>query len=132
MPLPRSKVVRTLTRLNASFAFETPNDLSFVRYELFAILSHNGTSLSSGHYVSYVRPPVNAKLIDRIQSPSDDEEADHKKCVLDADANLGPWWYICDDDSVTALSQSDLQQKLTSGGASTPYLLFYRRREAEG
>jgi len=90
------------------------------RYELYAVVCHSGISLSSGHYISYVRaPPANAAMA----LPAD------SKCV-DDEADPEPVWFICDDDVVTALPESGLKEKLSVVGATTPYMLFYRRVSA--
>ena len=89
------------------------------RYELYAVVCHSGISLSSGHYISYVRaPPANAAM-----ALLGDSEHVHQ-------ADSQPVWLICNDDVVTALHEAELKQKLSVVGSTTPYMLFYRRMSA--
>ena len=105
----------------------TSNVCSFFhRFELYAVVSHTGVSLSSGHYVAFIRSPLDTKLIETIPNSSQDSI---EKVLTVADSAIGPWWLVCDDDVISAIPHSELESKLESGGATTPYLLLYRRTD---
>lgn len=87
-------------------------------YELYAVVCHSGISLSSGHYISYVRAPPSNAVMSGVTSTTQDG------------TDTEPVWFICNDDTVTALCESELKQKLSVNGATTPYMLFYRRMSA--
>lgn len=67
-------------------------------YALTAVIVHEGTGASSGHYYSYI-------------------------CKPDQDQQ----WYCCDDSFVTAVSEDEVKQRLFTSMKTkrTAYLLFY-------
>lgn len=67
-------------------------------YALTAVIVHEGTGASSGHYYSYI-------------------------CKPDQDQQ----WYCCDDSFVTAVSEEEVKQRLFTSMKTkrTAYLLFY-------
>jgi len=85
------------------------------------VVCHAGVSLSSGHYISYVRaPPSNGRASKITDATLDGSDA----------ADAEPAWLICNDDMVTAVPETELKRKLSADVATTPYILFYRRMSA--
>jgi len=88
------------TKVNRQVACPTELNLESKSYRLFGVVSHLGTSLSSGHYVAAVR------------SRRDDA------------------WYECDDERVTPLSLKALYDGRSVTAVrpgAEPYILFYHR-----
>mmetsp|Transcript_172514 Transcript_172514/g.553042 ORF Transcript_172514/g.553042 Transcript_172514/m.553042 type:complete len:696 (+) Transcript_172514:98-2185(+) len=88
------------TKVNRQVACPTELNLESKSYRLFGVVSHLGTSLSSGHYVAAVR------------SRRDDA------------------WYECDDERVTPLSLKALYDGRSVTAirpGAEPYILFYHR-----
>ncbi|KAI0537403.1 hypothetical protein GGR58DRAFT_471833 [Xylaria digitata] len=70
------------------------------RYVLFAVVTHSGKNLSSGHYTCYIK------------------------------ADNGTWTYINDTAVTTGLNATTVQKNLhTCANGFTPVQLYYRRRE---
>ena len=144
------------------------------RYELYAVITHTGISISSGHYVAYVRtlPPARQHGGDTDGSTSLQPKSEMTKCMVsvshssvsypsgdadmadpnnNADTNnnvdvvpdaivVAPsgdqserpvdetvFWYACDDDSITLLTQEEFDRILAPSGSGSPYLLFYHK-----
>ncbi|OQV21968.1 putative Ubiquitin carboxyl-terminal hydrolase 33 [Hypsibius exemplaris] len=74
------------------------------KYELRSVISHAGSTLSSGHYTSYVK----------IGHHSDTPTA----------SNPPPQWYICNDADVNPVSSSTIAD-------SEVYMLFYVKFDPE-
>ncbi|XP_046570361.1 LOW QUALITY PROTEIN: ubiquitin carboxyl-terminal hydrolase 1-like [Haliotis rubra] len=105
------------------------------RYNLYGIVTHAGVTISSGHYLSYVRVdsgPVSshqplASFIKTEWSPVKEEKQD------DTDVDTEPstvQWFECDDESIRIHSDKNFRDCLTSENSSllgTPYVLFYQR-----
>ena len=90
------------------------------------MVCHRGISLSSGHYISYVRaPPTDVSIWNSDGSMFDSDGSSQTDVP-----NTEPEWFVCDDDVVIALRESDIKRKLSTNGATTPYMLFYRRMSA--
>lgn len=91
------------TKVKRQVACPTELDLESKSYRLFGVVSHLGTSLSSGHYVAAVR------------SRRDDA------------------WYECNDERVTPLNLKALYdgRAVTAFKPDAePYILFYHRNAA--
>lgn len=69
-------------------------------YKLTAVIVHEGTGASSGHYYSYI-------------------------CKADADNE--EQWFCCDDSNVALVSEDEVKERLFTSTKTrrTPYLLFY-------
>jgi hypothetical protein len=129
---------------------QQPAMMSKHRYELYAVISHVGLSLSSGHYTAFVRAPSDAHVRNlasqavacssagtttSVQDPTTAAAKSRgelelellPKLTVSVDSFSHPVWYECDDDMITAMLQPELEKKLSSGGSTTPYMLFYRR-----
>ncbi|KAJ8037809.1 Ubiquitin carboxyl-terminal hydrolase 1 [Holothuria leucospilota] len=89
-------------------------------YQLFGVVSHTGSSSSSGHYLSYVRVPKLVPIQPNQDEPIETPHGDTHE------------WVLFDDDQVSALSDQEFEKNLNSLSESqdstdTPYLLFYTR-----
>jgi len=96
------------------------------------VVCHSGFSLSSGHYLSYIRaPPSNATATMLSESTSEDIDSVGGSSMETGSSDTDPIWLLCNDDVVTALFQSELKRKLEFDRVTTPYMLFYRRMPAQ-
>jgi hypothetical protein len=79
-----------------------------VTYDLYAVVVHIGSTLEFGHYVSYRKESSDSTLTDNS-------------------------WWKCDDSVITGYVTTDrLPEDISGSGSTTPYILFYRRLDAEG
>lgn len=78
-------------------------------YDLYAICSHRGTSIDSGHYIAYVKA-----------TDSNEHECSEE------DANGNPSWYLFNDDEVTLLDEQEVMEETLSNA----YILFYRQQQS--
>ena len=108
------------------------NDFLFVRkqkdedrteslYDLYAIVSHVGNSIDSGHYVAYCKHPTQVR--ERRQHHSDDESPN----LEEADADDVPMWYKYNDAEVHAMDIDEIVKE-TSCNA---YILFYAAKTTQ-
>jgi len=80
------------------------------RYECYAVICHAGKGIETGHYKAYVR---------------------------DAGTHDPYAWYLCNDSSVSKVrigsgDAADAARHVFSDGQGTvPYLVFFRRKEAD-
>lgn len=95
-------------------------------YRLLSVVSHTGTSSSSGHYLSYIRVP---KL-----EPVCTEDGEPREVTGSTDQYQ---WVLFDDDNVVSLSDEEFQKCINNPSNSegdvldTPYLLFYSRQSTK-
>lgn len=108
------------------------NDKMKHEYHLYGMIVHLGRTPKSGHYMAYVRSmkaasekhsqcesrsccQINAKLMD--SNENNDTTTDNN-------------WYICDDEQITIISQTDFDEKIKDEATlRTPYILFYARND---
>lgn len=118
------------------------------RYELYGVITHTGISVSSGHYVAYVkvsntklRPktptnqtPAVAMDTDGLADPNNNADTNNNLSGSDLMPNqneappsddAATTWLECDDDAVNVLTDTQFQEVLASSGSTTPYMLFY-------
>ena len=81
---------------------------------------HSGVTITSGHYVSYARLPID--VTDAIKEGADDDVTVSRLVQKTA---LGGRWIECDDDVIKVLSESDFEHVLSESNFGTPYVLFY-------
>jgi ubiquitin carboxyl-terminal hydrolase 36/42 len=88
-------------------------------YRLYAMVTHSGGSVSSGHYYTFVRKPT---------APSFDGSRRNSPAVANfygATTNAtDDEWYLCDDSSVRRVSRADVFD-------AEAYVLFYQRDDEE-
>ncbi|KAJ1565729.1 Ubiquitin carboxyl-terminal hydrolase 14 [Nowakowskiella sp. JEL0078] len=75
-------------------------------YELSAVLTHVGRAADSGHYIGWVRLPKR------------EEKADNEEFT---------WWKF-DDDTVSQISEEDIQKLEGGGDWHTAYICLYKQR----
>lgn len=98
------------------------------KYNLFGIIIHVGGAITSGHYVAYVRQL-------KENHPKEFQCLSQTCCeikIMPTESNLtnDNEWYICDDDTITPISQTRLIEKLKDDAFyKTPYVLFYARND---
>ena len=97
------------------------------RYELYAMVCHSGISLSSGHYVSYVRAPPSNALVQNATSTTSLTSGDSDPTN---ETSTEPMWLLCNDDIVEVTEESKLKLQLSVQSSTTPYMLFYHRVSA--
>ncbi|CAH1799967.1 unnamed protein product [Owenia fusiformis] len=123
------------------------------RYELYGIVTHTGCTLSSGHYIAYVKanksnfPPPTPSPPSRIREQS--SRISHRKLTpkgetqklqdksnaqvtegVTMDVDYTGKWFECDDEYITVLTETELEDKLLTKQAKdygSPYMLFYNR-----
>lgn len=92
--------------------------LFFCRYLLYAIITHAGVTLTSGHYLSYVHVPQTTGS----GSP---------RHFLSTPTQQFPGhWLECDDETVRVHDEPSFHSMLQGEDGSlmgTPYVLFYHR-----
>lgn len=88
------------------------------KYRLYAMVTHAGGSVSSGHYYAFVRKPAVPPVTDTRERESPD---DFYGTAKDDDDE----WYLCDDSSVRKVSRSEVFHEQA-------YVLFYERDDGEG
>lgn len=94
-------------------------------YHLYGILVHVGEKLKSGHYISYVKASINNELVCPSQTCCQINAQ-----LADGNPNENDW-FICDDDLITPISQTELQEKIRrESSQKTPYVFFYARSDA--
>lgn len=96
-------------------------DLFFIgRYLLYAIITHAGVTLTSGHYLSYVHIP--SDQVPGRESP---------RHFLSTPTRQYPGqWLECDDETVRVHDEESFLGMLQGEDGSlmgTPYVLFYHR-----
>ncbi|XP_050405156.1 ubiquitin carboxyl-terminal hydrolase 1 [Patella vulgata] len=94
-------------------------------YSLYGIVTHAGTTITSGHYLSYVK--VRSNDMDNIKMYSDGPNSH----LMDHSSKHSVAWYECDDEAIRIFSDEEFREKLTGKEASlmgTPYVLFYQRQ----
>jgi hypothetical protein len=124
--------------------------LYYFRLQLYGVITHTGFTLSCGHYTAYIRapdhspalydpeitsqanhrpaqpttPPGASDLADPNNNADDNNNCD--RTVPDEDAQ---YWFECDDECITVLTEEDFLARLSpeSNSTTTPYLLFYQR-----
>lgn len=99
---------------------------SMHQYHLYGIILHVGSTLRSGHYISYVKFSIeNPACPDEICCQIQPDNVNRN------DGNGGTnhiEWIICDDDEITPISKMCLETKLKEeANFKTPYVLFYAR-----
>ena len=112
--VPCVRVIR-LTRWTGP---ECPERLS--EYELFGIVFHSGSSIGSGHYLSYVKCAWTDPNLDISQGAHNDDNDDPS----------AQSWYRFDDSSVLPVKEDDVFRLLSPAYAtrsSTAYIAYYRR-----
>ncbi|XP_029646943.1 serine-rich adhesin for platelets-like [Octopus sinensis] len=105
------------------------------RYSLFGMITHAGYTISSGHYVAYVKtfagsltwhfPPNGGQR----ESMPVNSAASCRSSYSDSHSDGDIFWLECDDSSVRVFTEEDFLERLSSEGllTGTPYLLFYHR-----
>ncbi|KAK6182394.1 hypothetical protein SNE40_010097 [Patella caerulea] len=94
-------------------------------YSLYGIVTHAGTTITSGHYLSYVKVKSNDE--GNIKMCSDGPNAH----LMDDSTKHSVGWYECDDEAIRIFSDEEFREKLIGKEASlmgTPYVLFYQRQ----
>mmetsp|Transcript_6830 Transcript_6830/g.26645 ORF Transcript_6830/g.26645 Transcript_6830/m.26645 type:complete len:577 (+) Transcript_6830:212-1942(+) len=88
-------------------------------YRLYAMVTHSGVSVSSGHYYAFVRKPT---------APSFDGSGRNSPAVANfygaATNATDDEWYLCDDSSVRRVNRADVFDEQA-------YVLFYERDDEE-
>ncbi|XP_071103950.1 ubiquitin carboxyl-terminal hydrolase 1-like [Haliotis cracherodii] len=105
------------------------------RYNLYGIVTHAGVTISSGHYLSYVRVdsgPVSSHLplANFIKTEWSPVKGDKQDNTDDDSEPSTVQWFECDDESIRIHSDKNFRDCLTSENSSllgTPYVLFYQR-----
>ena len=118
---PTSSVVRPVLEHGKPHTAATP-----ALYDLFAMVSHIGSNVNTGHYVAHVKKPVSRSNVDEVTLRSGGEGDGSKPLkpiaqdVLQQQGSAAvPRWVLFNDDKVGASEHPPLQ--LAS-------VYFYRRR----
>ncbi|ESO85682.1 hypothetical protein LOTGIDRAFT_155173 [Lottia gigantea] len=96
------------------------------RYSLYGIVTHAGTTITSGHYLSYVKIDSNSKNEIKVEP-----EGPNAHLANLSTTPFSTEWYECDDEAIRICSDEDFRQKLIGKESSlmgTPYVLFYHRQ----
>ena len=92
------------------------------------MVCHSGISLSSGHYISYIRAPArNAAMSQLSHLTKATSSAGSDDCD---ESDMEPIWFLCNDDTIVPLYERELKHKLLIDRATTPYIVFYQRMSA--
>lgn len=102
------------------------------RYTLFGIITHAGYTISSGHYVAYVKTSASAltwHFPSNGQREGETSNVDTYSPGSDMQQDDDVFWLECDDSSVRVFTEEDFLERLSSEGllTGTPYLLFYHK-----
>lgn len=102
------------------------------KYTLFGIITHAGYTISSGHYVAYVKTSASAltwHFPSNGQREGESSNADVYSPGSDMQQDDDVFWLECDDSSVRVFTEEDFLERLSSEGllTGTPYLLFYHK-----
>lgn len=90
------------------------------RYSLVGVILHLGRTSKSGHYIAYVRAPEQDPPL---------QCSSQSCCQINVKAYRNEW-YICNDDDITRITESDLVDKMhREAKYKTPYVLFYARND---
>ena len=92
-------------------------------YRLYAMVTHSGVSVSSGHYYAFARKPT-APSFDGSEK-NGTEKNDAVASFYGAATNASDdEWYLCDDSSVRRVNRADVFDEQA-------YVLFYERDDEE-
>lgn len=81
-------------------------------YELRGVITHQGASADSGHYIAYVK---------KVPKPGEKEAED---AVAAANAAQGGWWRF-DDEKVTEVGEEKIMQLAGGGESHSALVLLY-------
>ncbi|XP_071443402.1 ubiquitin carboxyl-terminal hydrolase 14 isoform X1 [Hetaerina americana] len=90
-------------------------------YQLQAVLTHQGRSSSSGHYVAWVRQERKPTNVASATSAA----------VAKAAGGLGETWLKCDDEAVVEVTEEDVLKLSGGGDWHCAYVLLYGPRVLE-
>ena len=90
-------------------------------YRLYAMVTHSGVSVSSGHYYAFARKPTAPSEDDAGKNHENDAIASFYGAATNASDDE---WYLCDDSSVRRVNRADVFDEQA-------YVLFYERDEEE-
>jgi ubiquitin C-terminal hydrolase len=118
-PIPSSLVTPFAYKNNNSHSLSqsSSSSPSPCFYHLFGIVSHSG-SLTSGHYVSYVRRQTKERACSSTTPSS--SSAHSESCCDKSNVELLNDWYYCSDSDVRPVT---VENVLKAQG----YLLFYQK-----
>lgn len=102
--------------LNVQIQTPSENKRISTKYCLVSIIVHTGYTLHGGHYYVYAREikPLNFSTNDNPEDYFTDDE-----------------WFLLNDDQVTSSSYQALIDNCSNYTSATPYILIYRRIDAE-
>lgn len=106
------------------------------QYRLYCVIVHIGRTSRSGHYMAYARSIEEDLHLDQDHGCEYDNCCKLKLSSTDKDGvdeTVSHNWYICNDDTITKVSQSDFDAKVSNEATrKTPYILFYGRNDLAG
>lgn len=108
------------------------DDKKLHTYDLYSVIVHVGQTICSGHYIAFTR------LLEgyRYDINCTEDNCQQKDCCGISMKNAGhnvSTWYKCDDDIITAMSQSEFEKLLLPNRRKnlTPYILFYVQSDVQ-